>query len=266
MRLLQPLTPDPRAPLVRIHPLAKLACAGIVLVVLFVSVDLLSGAAILLLEIALLPFSGLPLRAVARRTWPLLLAVALIGLGNALVAQPRGTLLAQFGPLHLGTAALLSGAGLGLRLAAIAFAGVLALATTDPTDLADALMQQLRVSPRLALGTLAALRLLPVLAEEWQTIGLARRARGVGTGGGPLARARLFAAQLLALLVGAVRRATRLAQAMEARGLGSRACRTVARPRPVRRLDGLAVAATAAIGMVLVAAGIALGTWRSILS
>ena len=59
----------------------------------------------------------------------------------------------------------------------------------DPIEMADALIQQARVSPRFAIGVLAALRLLPLLAQEWQTIGMARRARGVEAGRSPIAAA-----------------------------------------------------------------------------
>ena len=89
-----------------------------------------------------------------------------------------------------------------MRLIAIFLAGMLATATSDPTEVADALIQQARVSPRFAIGVLAALRLVPVLAREWQTIGLARRARGVEAGRSPVAAVRLLAGRLMALLVG----------------------------------------------------------------
>jgi energy-coupling factor transport system permease protein len=73
---------------------------------------------------------------------------------------------------------------------------------------------------------------------------------------------RLFAGQLFALLVGAVRRGSRMALAMEARGFGARPCRTVARVQRMRAADwawlvGATVLAAAAIGVSL-----ALGTWR----
>jgi energy-coupling factor transport system permease protein len=70
---------------------------------------------------------------------------------------------------------------------------------------------------------------------------------------------------LLALLVSSVRRGTRLSRAMEARGLGSGGCRTVARVQRMRSGDwawiaGSLLLATAAIGLSL-----ALGTWRPLI-
>ena len=75
-------------------------------------------------------------------------------------------------------------------IATIYHNGVLATATIEPIEVADALIQQLRVSPRFAIGVLAALRLLPLLAQEWQTLGVARRARGVEAGRSPVAAIR----------------------------------------------------------------------------
>ena len=150
-----------------------------------------------------------------------------------------------------------TGLALGLRLLGIAFAGVLAIASTDPTDLADALQQQTRLSPRLAVGVLAAVRMLPIMAMEWQILRMARRARGVSAGWSPVAAGRLGFGMLLPLLVGAVRRATRLATAMEARGLGSSPCRTIARPQRMRPADWGLLAASIGLGLAAVAIGAA---------
>jgi energy-coupling factor transport system permease protein len=135
---------------------------------------------------------------------------------------------------------------------------VLALAGTDPTDLADSLQQQGRLAPRLALGVLAAVRMLPIMATEWQIIAMARRARGVSSGGSPIAASQLAFGMLLALLVSSVRRATRLAAAMDARGFDSRKPRTIARPQHMRRTDWWLLAAALGLGLVAVGIGLAL--------
>jgi energy-coupling factor transport system permease protein len=113
-------------------------------------------------------------------------------------------------------------------------------------------------------GALAGARLLPILADEWQVLSLARRARGVDAGRSPVAAVRLFFGQLLGLLVAAVRRATRLATAMESRGFGALPCRTMARPQVVDRDDRLLLAATAGLSVAAIAISVALGTWRFI--
>jgi energy-coupling factor transport system permease protein len=263
MRLFMPLRPNPAALLARANPIAKLAAAGILLLILFLSVDLLTPIIILAGVAAILPFSGLSVRSLLGRTWPILLAAASVGVLNVVfAAEVRGEVLLRVGPLVVGSGNLAAGLGLGLRLLAIAGSGVLALVTTDPTDLADALQQQLGLSPRFAVGALAAVRLMPIMASEWQILQLARRARGVTAGRSPVRAVRIVFGQLLAMLVGAVRRGTRLATAMEARGLGSRDCRSVARPQQMRRADWWLVAGAAALGLGAVAISLAAGSWR----
>lgn len=266
MRLFTPLRPDPRALLVRANPMAKLGAATMLMAILFVSVDPLTPAVVLAGLLGAIPLTGLAPRDLLGRTWPILVAALAVGLLNALLAaEQRGEMVLVIGPLAVGGDNLVAGLGLGLRLLAIALSGVLALVTTDPTELADALVQQLHLSPRFAVGALAGARLLPIMADEWQTLALARRARGVAAGRSPLVAVRLLYGQLLALLVGAVRRGTRLATALEARGFGSRPCRTIARPQAMRRDDWILLGTAAGLGAVAVGASLAVGSWRFLL-
>lgn len=266
MRLFTPLRPDPRAALARANPMAKLGAAAVLMAILFVSADPLTPALVLAGLLGAIPLTGLAPRDLVGRTWPILVAALAVGVLNALLApEQRGELVLVIGPLAVGGENLEAGLGLGLRLLAIALSGVLALVTTDPTELADALVQQVHLSPRFAIGALAGARLLPIMADEWQTLALARRARGVAAGRSPLVAVRLVYGQLLALLVGAVRRGTRLATAMEARGFGSRPCRTIARPQAMRRDDWILLGGVAGLGAVAVGASLAVGSWRFLL-
>lgn len=264
MRLLTPVVPDPRAPLARANPVAKLAAGLVVLLALFASLDGVTALVMLVaLGTLLVGWSGLEPRALVGRAWLVGVAAVSIGVFNVLFAPEQvGRILLELGPIRVGAETLVDGLGLSLRLLAIALAGLLATATSQPTEVADALVQQLRVSPRFAIGVLAALRLLPLMAQEWQTIGMARRARGVEAGRSPLAGARLFAGQLLALLVGAVRRGTRMALAMEARGFGARECRSVARIQRMRAADWGWLAGAVVLSGVAIGLSFALGTWQ----
>jgi energy-coupling factor transport system permease protein len=264
VRLFTPLRPNPAAPLAAANPVAKLAAALLLMAILFASVDAVTALVVLGGIGLALPFSGLSPRALAARTWPIPVAAMAVGVLNILFADPRGAVLVHAGPVVIGAENVVSGIGLGLRLMAIASCGVLATATTEPTRLADSLIQQLHLSPRFAVGALAAARLVPMMAAEWQILSLARRARGVSTGS-PIAALRLFFGKLLALLVGAVRRATRLATAMEARGFGSLPCRTVARPERIARGDWLLIGAAALLGLAAIGLSLATGSWRFLL-
>lgn len=263
MQLLTPLVPDATAPLARANPVAKLVAAAVLLVALFASLDWLTALVVLVALLALLPFSGLSPGALVRRSWLIGVAVLSIAVFNVVfAAEQLGPTIVQIGPLRIGAETAVNGLGLGLRLLAIVLAGLLATATSQPTELADALIQQARVPPRLAIGVLAALRLLPLLGQEWQTLGMARRARGLEAGRSPIAALRLFFGQLLALLIGAVRRASRMALAMEARGFGAMPCRTLARVQRMTTSDWAWIAGALLLAAVAIGVSVAAGTWR----
>jgi energy-coupling factor transport system permease protein len=247
MRRFMPLRPDAAAPLARANPTAKVGAAAILMAGLFISSGPLPPILVLGALVGSVPLMGLSPRALLSRTWPLLLAALSVGVLNVVLA-PMG----PHGP------DVMRGMSLGLRLLGIALSGVLALAGTDPTDLADSLQQQARLSPRLAIGVLAAVRMLPILAAEWQILAMARRARGVSSGGSPIAAVRLAFGMLLALLVSSVRRATRLATAMDARGFGAAKRRTIARPQRMRRFDWWLLAGALGLGLLAVGIGLAL--------
>ena len=87
MRLLEPLVPDPSAPLARLHPIAKILAALVLMLALFVTVDLVTSSVVLVALLIAARFSGLPLRSLAARAAPLLIGAASIGLFNAVLSQ-----------------------------------------------------------------------------------------------------------------------------------------------------------------------------------
>ncbi len=265
MRFTAPLA-DPRAPLARRNPVAKLAGSLIFTVALLWTLDPLTPALALAIELAVVPLFGLRYGDLLRRSWPLL--VSALGLVVTLVvfaAERSGALVVTLGPIPVTTGVLTNALALTLRLFAVALPGVLVFATTDPTDLADALIQNVRASPRFAIGALAAFRLLPLLGDEWQTLTLARRARGVDAGWNPWLRLRLFASTAFALLVGAIRRGTRLATAMDARGFDSGVPRTVARPQRFGPADAALILGATALAGGALAVSISLGLFRALI-
>jgi energy-coupling factor transport system permease protein len=254
------------APLARRNPVAKLAAALVFSVALVATLDPVAPAVAIAIELAVLPLFGVRYRVLARRAWPLL--VSALGIVVTLVlfaAERTGSALLSLGPLVVTTGVLTAALGLALRMVAVALPGVLVFATTDPTDLADALIQNVKTPPRFAIGTLAAFRLVPLLSMEWQTLRMARRARGVDAGRNPVAQLRIFAATAFALLVGAIRRGTRLAVAMDARGFDAGTPRTLARRQKFTAADAALVAGAAALAAAALAASILLGTFRPLL-
>jgi len=249
VRLLEPLTPDPHAPLARVHPLAKIAAALVLMFTLFLTLDPLTPALVLVAEVAAVPLIGIAPRALLRRAFPVFIAAIGIGFFNTLLS---------------GNVA--GGIAIGIRLVGIALAGIVAVASIDPTELADALTEHLHAPARFTIGALAAFRLMPLFADEWDTIALARRARGLDDARGPISRVTGFFAMTQSLLVATIRRGTRLALAMDGRGFADLGCRTLARPRPIVAQDWALIAASFAVAALATAASVALGSWRFFLA
>jgi energy-coupling factor transport system permease protein len=248
----------------RANPVAKLVAASALALALLLTVDVVTAATALALELLVLPVCGLSAGPLARRALLLVVAAVPAAVATALFAEDAGRTLLEASVLEVSTGSLTAGAAIGLRILAVGLPGVVLLASTDPTDLGDALAQVAHLPHRFVLGALAGLRLVDVLAEEWQTLGLARRARGLGDDG-LVGRVRVAAGRAFALLVLSVRRATVLATAMEARGFGG-SRRTWARPSRLRPADALVVAGGAGIAAAATAAGLAAGTWRLLLT
>lgn len=246
----------------RLNPVAKLAAVLLATLGLLLAGDVVTPGLVLLAELCLVAAAGIGWRTLLRRTWPLLVGLLGLFISTLLFTQETGgAVVAELGPLEVTTGSLGAAGAVSVRILAIALPGIVVFATTDPTELGDALVQHLHAPPRFTFGALAAFRLLPLLGDEWHLLSLARRARGIDAGRSPIGAVRLFASSVFGLLVAAIRKAVRLATAMEARGFGQRPDRTLARPSPLRRTDWGFLAATV---VVLAAANLisaALGTW-----
>jgi energy-coupling factor transport system permease protein len=255
---------DVGAPIARANPVAKLAVSAAVSLALILTVDVVTAGTALALELACLPWCGLGPRALWRRGWVVLAGAVPAGLFTALLGQDSGSVLLGGQWLTITQGSATAGLAITLRILAIGVPGVVLLATTDPTDLADALAQVARLPHRFVLAALAAMRLFGVLAQEWQALRLARRARGLGDDG-LLGRIRTFGGLVFALLVLAVRRAGVLATTMESRGFGAGRVRTWARPSRLTLRDGVIVLGGITLALAATAAGVAAGTWRFVL-
>lgn len=110
----------------------------------------------------------------------------------------------------------------GLRTVAVGMVSMLFAFTTEPGDLARALVHRARLPRRFVFGALAAIQFLPVLAEEARLARLvARAALPPGASRFAVAMAGVGVDAAIALLAGAIRRAGTAALAMELRGLSA---------------------------------------------
>jgi energy-coupling factor transport system permease protein len=242
----------------RVNPVAKLATALTLGVALLLSLDWVSALVALACELILLIWAGVGARRLGVRALPILIAALLAGVTIALYGRPSGVVYVTFLFARVSDGSLSLAAATVLRILAIGLPALVLFLTVDPTDLADGLGQILHLPSRFVLGALAALRLAGLFLDDWRSLELARRARGTADRG----RIRRFAGQAFALLVLSIRRGSKLATAMEARGFGASTRRTWARESRVGWREALLVLTGLAVAAAAITAGILAGTWR----
>jgi energy-coupling factor transport system permease protein len=217
MERVEPADAQLDSPLGQASPVVKLSIALVWLVGLATTTAIVPP--LVLAAVALL--AGPTLGAVAPRTLaralaPLAIAALGVGVSNTLFSaangDPSATTLVTIGPVRITVEAAIGGIALACRVVAIASVGAVFALTTDSTRLADALVQQARVSTRFAYGALAAYQAIPRFGEDLTTLRQARRIRGL--------RGSWHPRLLLGLLVLAIRHGDRLALAMDARAFG----------------------------------------------
>ncbi|MBP2458129.1 energy-coupling factor transport system permease protein [Clavibacter michiganensis] len=243
--------------LAAVNPVARLAAALVLTLVLVLSLDVVSAGVALALELLLLPVAGIRPRAFLVRGIPIWIAAPGAGLTILLYGRTSGDVYAEFLLVVVSEGSVLLAVATTLRVLAVGVASLVLFSDVDPTDLADGLAQVARLPSRFVLGALAGVRLVGLLLDDWRSLELARRARGVADRG----RIRRFAGQAFALLVLSIRRGSKLATAMEARGFGGGTVRTWARPSVVGRREALVVAVAVLVAAVAVTAAVAAGTW-----
>jgi energy-coupling factor transport system permease protein len=247
----------PHTTLDRVNPVTRIAAAVIVSLPLLVTLDWVSGATMVSIVLVAALALSFPLGFIARRVWPVLAMAPLAGLNMALYGKPGGAVHVDWFLVHITDNSLRLAVAVMLRVLALGMPAILLFTGIDPTDLADGLAQVWRLPARFVLGALAGFRLISRFVDDWRSLSLARRARGLGDTGA----VRRWATMAFAMLVIAIRRGSKLATAMEARGFGT-ARRTWARDSRVGRADlVLILSCVVAVTLALVAAGSAGTFW-----
>lgn len=132
----------------------------------------------------------------------------------------------RFGLVHITEESFYRGIHLGLRALAMAASGLLFGLTTRPVRLFYSLMQQWRLSPKYAYSFLAAMRMVPIVIEEFQTLRHALKVRGTQRRGWFVGLYNMLRMYAIPLLAQSIRRAQRVAIAMEAKQFASETKRT----------------------------------------
>jgi energy-coupling factor transport system permease protein len=152
----------------------------------------------------------------------------------------------------LTSVAVESSAAMTLRFVVLVESFSVFFLTTSPDHLGLAL-EQSHVPYEFAFAFTTAVRFVPVLAEEAQTIMDAQKARGLELEkGGILKRIRNYVPVLIPLIVSAIRRSLELAEAMESRAWGATKKRTNLYALRLHRGDFALLAVTAGVLVVAV--------------
>lgn len=246
----------------RVNPVSRLAAAMLLTTPLLLTVDWVSAAVALVVQLLLFAIAGVTPGVLVARTWPILIAAPVAGLSMLLYGRPEGTEYWSFWLARVTDGSIELAVAVTVRVLAIGLPAVLLFMNVDPTELADGLAQIARLPSRFVLGALAGARLVGLFIEDWRAMALSRRARGIGDHGA----IRRFATMAFALLVLAIRRGSKLATAMEARGFGSDQPRTWARESRVGWPDAALLCLAVGVAALAIWAAVWAGTFRPVWS
>ena len=157
----------------------------------------------------------------------------------------------HWGPWTLSVEGITTGIGLGLRVGTFIATSLLFITTTDPTDFAISLVQNLKVPYRFGYGILVSFRFLPSLRSEFEIIRMAQKVRGVGERSNLRGKIQQMQRYAIPLLAAGIRKSERTALAMDAKAFSARSGRTYFRQMRIGWSDIIFI-----LGMLLYVIGI----------
>lgn len=221
-----------KSPLHALDPRVKLFLSLTIVTALFFvdNLAVLVGAAFLVPVLA--SVAKVPFKWVLKGVRPLVFILFFTFLIHLFLTE--GATLFTIGPLRATGEGLIKGIFYSTRLILVILFSSFITLTTSPVQLADAIesiLSPLKVirfpAHEIALMMTIALRFIPTLLTEAETIMKAQKGRGANfDSGNILKRARSFIPLLIPLFISAFRRADELALAMEARGYAGGSGRT----------------------------------------
>ncbi len=238
--------------LARRNPVVKLGVLLLLSLMLTVIFDPVTPSVFALLGLlAAWRLGGVGLARLLKTMAPMLAAAVGIMVANLLFGREVAgdAVLGSWGPFTVTQSRLMMGGSIALRVLAFSALSLSFVFTTEPGAFVLSLVQQLRLNYRVAFGVLVGYRMMPLLQSEYQNIRAAQRARGMAEGRGPVAWLQRTRRYAIPLLAGAVRRAGRVALAMDARGFGASPQRTYLRRLRVEAADWVFAAGAVALGV-----------------
>lgn len=230
----------------RLDPRVKLAGTLLFVITLFFPKSLWGLAVSTLFLGSIIGLSQVPFSMVFRGIKPLLIIICFSAVINLLCTP--GTVLVTLGPLHITKEGLWFSGYLILRLIYLIMGSSIMTFTTTPNQLTDGMEKALGFLQKvhipiheLSMMISIALRFIPILTEELDKIMKAQMSRGADLeSGNILQRAKKLLPVLVPLFISAIRRASDLALAMDARCYNGGEGRTKLKPLRYERRDYLA--------------------------
>lgn len=208
----------------QIYPLVKLIWVFLVALGLFLFRSPLSGAVMLAVVLGLTLFAGrIPLREVIGSS-RLIFGLGIILMFFHFFADP-GLPVYHLGPLTITDGGLQQGPVFFFRLSVVVLASFLLIWTTDSRDLMVSLTQA-GISYRYAFAVFLALRFLPLVQREVDSVRAAHAIRGQATRSTLGHRIKLWQRYMFTILVNGLRKAEATAAALDCRAFGSYPTRT----------------------------------------
>lgn len=144
--------------------------------------------------------------------------------------------------LEITEGSVITGCSLALRSLCFVSLSLLFALTTDSTKFMLSLMQQCKVPPKITYGILAGYRFLPSFREEMEILKQAHRIRGVHRTKGIKGKLQQLKRYSIPLLASGIRKAERVAIAMESKGFTGERERTHFHQLTVQKKDWMFLA------------------------
>ncbi|MDO4977744.1 MAG: energy-coupling factor transporter transmembrane component T [Eubacteriales bacterium] len=230
----------------RLDPRVKLAGTVLFVISLFFPKNLLGVLVASIFLFTVVKLSKVPWKMMIRGIKPLLFVVLFSAIVN--LFGMKGTVLIQFGRFHITVEGIWMALFLIFRLVYLVMGTSIMTFTTTPNQLTDGLEKALGFLNvihipvhEIAMMMSIALRFIPILTEELDKIMKAQMSRGAAFDeGNLLQKAKQIVPILVPLFVSAIRRASELALAMDARCYIGGSGRTKMHPLIYQKRDYLA--------------------------
>lgn len=253
----------------KIDPRTKIISALLYIIAVFLCQSITSFIILLAVTVAMIGFSGVPIKIIVKGLKPLIFILAFTTVYNVFF-YTGDTVLLHWRFITIYLEGVVFAAVMGLRIICLLTgSSVLLTYTTSPIMLTDGIERLLSPLNKVkapvhefAMMMSIALRFIPTLVEETDKIMCAQKARGADfTSGGLIKRAKALIPVLIPLFISAFRRASDLAVAMECRCYRGGSGRTRMTKTRFGVRDALLFASTVILGTAIVLVNIYLPIW-----